>query len=76
MVHDILDFGGEVLVVTNLNDLPREERLRVWLTIRCNEYFFPVPSLIPFQLLAHRIAETRGIEPGKLSKSRHVTTEE
>ncbi len=76
MVHDILDFGGEVLVVTNLNDLPREERLRVWLTSRCSEYFFPVPSLIPFQLLAHRIAETKGIEPGKLTKSRHVTTEE
>jgi glucosamine--fructose-6-phosphate aminotransferase (isomerizing) len=76
MVRDILDFGGEVLVVTNVNDLPQEERLRVWLTSRCDEYFFPVLSLIPFQLLACRIAETKGIEPGKLTKSKYVTTEQ
>lgn len=76
MVRDILDFGGEVLLVTNLDDVPKEQGLHIWLIDRCDESLFPIPSLIPFQLLAYRIAEAKGMEPGKLTKSKYVTTEE
>jgi glucosamine--fructose-6-phosphate aminotransferase (isomerizing) len=73
LTEDIVRFDGQVVLVTNKR-LPFKSRNVLEVRVpHCNEYLFPIPSVIPLQLAADRWAKERGLTPGIFTKGGKIT---
>ena len=73
MANDIAKFGGHVILITNRNiDLSNSLIYKINVE-KCDEYLFPILSIVPLQLMVNQWALERGITPGHFSKGAKVT---
>jgi glucosamine--fructose-6-phosphate aminotransferase (isomerizing) len=75
LAQDIARFGGQVVVVGSEDPSPGENMYSLALP-RLDEFCAPLAEIVPFQLLAWRMAAERGLTPGLFSHMGKVTLEE
>ena len=75
-VEQVISRGAQVLLITNMDDVPESEKLSVIRVQTVNELFSPSLSVVILQLLSYYVAVNRGLDidkPRNLAKS--VTVE-
>jgi glutamine--fructose-6-phosphate transaminase len=75
-VEQVISRGAQVLLITNMEDVPESEKLSVIRVQPVNELFSPSLSVVILQLLSYYVAVNRGLDidkPRNLAKS--VTVE-
>ena len=75
-VEQVISRGAQVLLITNMDDVPESEKLSVIRVQPVNELFSPSLSVVILQLLSYYVAVNRGLDidkPRNLAKS--VTVE-
>ena len=72
-----MGMGVPVMVVTNREvDLEAGKTCFILRTEPQPELWAPLVDMVPLQLIGYLLAQRRGLEPGKLTVSTYVTTEE
>jgi len=73
LISDIVKFGGNVIKITDSEEADINPEV---LTIRIpcrGEDIFPIPAIVPAQLLVNELAERSGIIPGSFAHGAKVT---
>jgi glucosamine--fructose-6-phosphate aminotransferase (isomerizing) len=63
MARSVNELGGEVVAIGNDPIVQQESKLSVPIPAECPEWFSPVVSVIPGQMLAVELAIQRGLDP-------------
>lgn len=73
LAEDIIKFGGRVVMVTNsLENFNNRDIYPI--RIPCaDEYLFPIPAIVPLQVLVNQWALDEGNEPGNFTRGAKVT---
>ena len=74
MAEDIAGYGGKVLLITNDNPAPKNQRIRVLHIDQPDEYLFSVEAILPVQLFVDLYAKSKGFEAGSFSRGAKVTS--
>jgi glucosamine--fructose-6-phosphate aminotransferase (isomerizing) len=74
LAADLVDTGANVMVVTTDGEAPKGARAVA--TGYLDRALLSAVSIVPVQLLAWRLAQTRGRTPGQYTKASKVTTRE
>jgi fructoselysine-6-P-deglycase FrlB-like protein len=74
LAADLVDTGANVLVVTPDGEAPKGARAVA--TGYLDRALISAVSIVPIQLLAWRLAQTRGRTPGQYTRASKVTTRE
>jgi len=76
LIWDITKFGGRVIFVTNTPaDFNSPDIFLVRIPCQ-DEYLFPIPAIVPLQLIVNQWALGRGNVPGNFTRGAKVTTTE
>jgi glucosamine--fructose-6-phosphate aminotransferase (isomerizing) len=75
LAHDIVEFGGKVVLVGSDQEL-RGKRIFNLALPPLDEFSSPILEIVPIQLLSWKIAAEKGLQPGKLDKAKKVTLHE
>jgi glucosamine--fructose-6-phosphate aminotransferase (isomerizing) len=76
LADDITKYGGKVVLITNsLAGLNNPDIHTVHIPCQ-DEYLFPIPAIIPLQLIVNQWAVDEGNEPGNFTMGAKVTTTE
>jgi len=72
LAHDIVEFGGKVVIIGSDEELKGERIFNLMLP-SLDEFYSPLLEIVPIQLLSWGIAREKGLEPGKFDKAKKVT---
>jgi glucosamine--fructose-6-phosphate aminotransferase (isomerizing) len=70
LAGDILESGGRVLAIGKLDGLVESPRLGCLELPDLPDYLFPIPAVVPLQILAYTLAQSQGFPPGQV---RYIT---
>jgi glucosamine--fructose-6-phosphate aminotransferase (isomerizing) len=70
---DIINKGGKVVFITNREIVAAPERLLLIELELADELLMPIVDIVPIQLIANHLAETKGLEAGKFRWSSKIT---
>lgn len=73
LIEDITKFGGEVIKITNSNEVIENNKVCTIKIPYCDEDFFSIPGVIPVQFLVNEWALESGIRPGDFTRGAKVT---
>jgi glutamine---fructose-6-phosphate transaminase (isomerizing) len=74
--EDITRFGGRALLITNSPvTISNSDIYKLYIPCN-NEFLFPIPAIIPLQLIVNRRATADGNEPGNFTRGAKVTVSE
>ncbi len=73
MAKDIANFGGKVLLITNIDTDISNEKIKILKIDEQDEYLFSILSIIPVQLLVDYLGKSLGLEAGSFSRGAKVT---
>lgn len=72
LAEDIADKGGKVVLVTNRKIKSALKNILVIEIETVNEYLFPILEIVPIQLFANYVAESKNLEVGKFRWSSKI----
>ena len=76
LADDITKFGGRVVLITNSSAAFSNPDIYP-VSVDCeDEYFFPIPAIIPLQFIVNQWATDEGNEPGNFLMGAKITTTE
>ena len=73
MAEDIIEFGGKVLLITNVKLQFQDEKIMQIYIDEPDEYLFSIQSILPVQLFVDSYAKSKGFEAGSFSRGAKVT---
>jgi glutamine---fructose-6-phosphate transaminase (isomerizing) len=74
MAEDISRFGGQVVLLTNNEEVHANQNIFTIQIPYKEEYFFSIPAIIPLQFIVNQWAVEKGLEPGNFTRGAKVTT--
>jgi glucosamine--fructose-6-phosphate aminotransferase (isomerizing) len=76
LAEDITRLGGKVLLITNSDtEFNNPDIFRVGIPCQ-DEFLFPIPAIVPLQLIVSQLAVETGKQPGNFIAGAKVTTTE